>query len=668
MNKKLLIVDGTSILAEAYYKSLTKEVEALHSLRDSGKAISTEEENLAFSTLLQSKEGVSINAIQGFFKVLFDAMDKTNPTHLAVTWGAQRENNFRRKIFPGYKDDGKVKDRELLNQESLTKELLKGMGIFQLESATAEALDLTGLLITKYKKDFEIEVLARNTLSLQFADEATIWFKTPTHKDIARKFSLDCSNFPNGSIRFDEEFLLKYKKLRPEQLPDYRALIGNSFSKIPGVKSVGEVTVLALLEEYGNIENIYSDIDACSSHDELVDFGNTLTKHLMLPFNPIPFLVKGRKEAFLGKELSTYQRDEATATTLALVESELDLSNLSKVDIIKKLKTICLAPIKCNITKGLIEIIENLDYSSLLVTYNPIVFSESGDMFAGPVKNIGHLDELPTLLTQCDELRSIVNISDSAIVSFGNKLMFDLANSEYYSKDAISHRAEEKEKLQVLSQVIEQVEEQIETQAQPQTEAQEDAHTGVFGPEMKGKTNNSRIFPGKGYELSMTHVIEKDTKAMLEDIKLSDSKDATGALVDFGDFSECEVLERADIETEVKEDIEDVEIEAEEEVEVDLTSLAGYEVVAENYSHTVTNFVPAPYPRNLSSIHNHSTKTTTQPDKTAQTNTPSKKAGLSLLEQMVISRYVCNTCGEEFLLVGSTADYCVKCGAKNINK
>lgn len=619
MDKKLLIVDGTSILAEAYYKSLTKEVEALHSLKDAGRVITKEMEDKAFSTLLQCKKGVPVNAVQGFFKVLFDAIDKTNPSHLIISWGGKREDNFRRKIFPGYKDDGKVKDRELEYQERLVKEFLKNVGICQLESSSVEALDLAGILITMFKDDFKIEILARNTLSLQFTDEATVWFRTPAFRDIERKFNLDCSDFPKNSIRFDEEFLLKYKNLKPYQIPDYRALIGNSFSKIPGVKSVGEVTTLALLEEYDCIENIYEDIDACSSHDELVDFGNTLTKHLMLPFNPIPFLVKGREEAFLGKKLATYLREKDATLTLSLDESEFDIKNIDKVGIVKKLKVLNLAPIKCNITKNIAEIIENLDFSSLVIMYNQHIFSESNPSFIDTIDNIGSLDSLSVDDFKSNNLYGELLVTDDAVVAFGDKLKFDFSNVEFYSEEVVSQRIKEREELKKRKEERKQQEILQNTADEDETPTSETTET--YRP-----------------TLIVPHFDLKDG------IELN-----------------------ADVDCEVELEEERVAL---SEVEVAIADLDEYEIIEENYSETPAKFVQSPTSQRFLSAHEHSNivnNSTSKPSTINQNTNSSKKAGLSLLEQMVISRYVCNECGEEFLLVGSTAEYCVKCGAKNVN-
>lgn len=453
MEKKLLILDGTSLLAEAYYNTLTKEVELMQSLKESGKKVSQKEEDEAFATLLQSKKGTYINGVQGFFRVLFDALDKRNPSHLTVTWGAQRENNFRRKIFPGYKDDGKIKDKALLAQEKMVKSMLFNMGIHQLESFEYEALDIAGSLAEKFKNEAEIEILARNTMSLQFTDIATVWFKTPNFKDIIRKHNLDDYDYPKGSVRFDKEFLLTYKKLKPEQLPDYRALIGNSYSRIPGVKSVGEVTTSALLEEYGSIEALYSDIDACTTQSEIVDFGKDLTKYLTLPFNPIPLLIKGRDEAFLGKKLAIYKRDSLGKGLDNSEEIKIDNLNADKINrvgIIKELKNVGLSPIKGNITKRISEIIEDVNFSSLIASYHPFIFSPTSSTFVGEFSS---LDSIPAEITTEDKVVRTMIFTDEAIIQFGDKIKIDADSTSYYSNDAIQERLKEKEEAEKERQI-----------------------------------------------------------------------------------------------------------------------------------------------------------------------------------------------------------------------
>lgn len=663
MEKKLLIVDGTSMLAEAYYKSLTKEVEVMHSLRDSGKKVTTKHEDDAFSTLLRCRKSATINAIQGFMKVLFDAMDKLEPSHLIVNWGAQREDNFRRKLFPGYKDDGKVKDKELLKQESFTKKLLKDIGVFQLESSSLEALDLAGMLINKYKKDFKVDLLARNTLSLQFTDDATVWFKTPAYENLAKRFNLDCTLNPLGTIKFDEDFLLEYKNLKPYQLPDYRALIGNSFSKIPGVKSVGEVTTVALLEEYDSIENLYDDIDACGSHDELVDFGNELTKHLMLPFNPMPYLVKGKDDAFLGKQLATYKREDSDNLLLGLDISEFDLKNVDKVEIVKKLRAICLSPISCKITQGLFSRIRNLDYSALIVSYNPLIFSPSSNISVNGVDDTTSLYELVDTLAQGEELRTYVNIKDSAIKEFGSKLAFDLGSSIYYSDKSIKEREEEAKKSKALKQSL-----NTAIEARKETSNNNPVVEEIEEPISESVTDTSAVLVEKPREVvcavSETNCGEDNTKSSTT---LSLDKPLGFGAIEFKPtlIDRCALgpLETPTPRIRISDCIGGTFTDHETRIP------ASTAAIKRNFINLHDDLEESLIRTTAILDDKESTDDVAENDDlTNQADSKSKSnKGLTLLEQMVISKFVCNHCEEEFLLVGSTANYCVKCGHSNID-
>lgn len=624
MKKKLLILDGTSLLAEAYYKTLTKEVEQITSLKESGKVISKKEEDEAFATLLQSKKGTYINGVQGFFKTLFDALDKRKPSHVAIVWGAQRENNFRRKIFPGYKDDGKVKDRALLEQEKMVKKMLHNMRIYQLESLEYEALDLAGSLAEKFKNEADIEILARNTMSLQFTDIATVWFKTPNHEDIIRKHNLDRYDYPNGAVKFDRDFLLTYKKLTPEQMPDYRALIGNSFSKIPGVKSVGEVTTSALLEEYGSIEAIYSDIDACTTQAEIVDFGKSLMKYLTLPFNPIPFLVKGKEEALLGKDLATYRRDvlgKELKDSDKLSVNDLDNNKINRVEIVKELKSIGLSPIRGNITKNIAEVIEDVGFSSLISTYNPLVFSPNSSVFVG---NSYFLDSIPVEIEQEGEMVTLIHLTDEAIVKFGDKIKINTANTNYYSDKAVRERLEEQEKAQSERQVA-----IITSLANQEKEVDEDISTQIVW----ATSDNTQIKSNEDYQ-------EED---------FEESNDEESNDEEYEGHEECDEYEGCEDE-EINKSTKDSENPSSANVKATASSDTTPNSDVNAPDESIDN---SPGVKNSNS--------------TVESKSTKKKKGLSLIESIVINRYYCSQCNEEFTLVGSEASFCTKCGASTVD-
>ena len=79
--------------------------------------------------------------------------------------------------------------------------------------------------------------------------------------------------------------------VRPDQVIDVQAIIGDSVDNVPGVKGVGEKTAIPLIQKYGNIENLYDNIA------ELPE--NAMKKKL----------IENKEMAFLSKILVTIKTD-----------------------------------------------------------------------------------------------------------------------------------------------------------------------------------------------------------------------------------------------------------------------------------------------------------------------------------------------------------------------
>lgn len=600
MENKLLIFDGTSILAESYYKTLTPEVEELHSLREPGNKVSKEEEDKAYSTLLQARKGIYINAVQVFFRTLLDALDKTNPSHIIVTWGAERENNFRRKIFPGYKNDGRVKDNALIMQQNLIKLMLTNMGIYQVQGFESEALDLAATIAEKFKNQMHIEIFARNLLSLQLTDVATVWYKTSSFENIIKRYNLDSYDYPAGTVKMDSKLLLEYMGLHPHQIPDYRALVGSSFSKIPGIKSVGQVTTTALLEEYDIIENLYYDIDSCKDRNELIDFGNQLKSYLMLPFNPIEYLVKGREEAFLGKQLATYKRDVFSININNLKLDELSIARVTKTAILKELKKINLCPIKAKFTSKLNSTIDTMPFSSLIMTYHPHIFSSKSDMFISGVESLE--DSIPAELKIGDNLVVITKLHDDMIVNFRDKIIADISNSEFYSSSQIQSRIKEKEEIQNQRRNL-----QTTTSLSVNMHEHKSCSTLLLDTTSKNKTTYTT-------ESEAAEVEERVDVVVIEDEDCEES-------------SSCALRVNSEYIDEETEEYDEEEIYNEEEIQ-------------------------------------ESTENTSSIENNINSNTNNKINGLQLVESIIINKYYCGCCDSEFVLIDSAASFCTLCGAK----
>ena len=56
----------------------------------------------------------------------------------------------------------------------------------------------------------------------------------------------------------------RFGGLAPKNIPDYKALVGDKSDNLPGVPGIGDVSATAVLGEYGNLDEVYKNLDAIS--------------------------------------------------------------------------------------------------------------------------------------------------------------------------------------------------------------------------------------------------------------------------------------------------------------------------------------------------------------------------------------------------------------------
>ena len=117
MKKKLLLVDGHSILNRAFY--------GLPPLTNSA--------------------GLHTNGVLGFLNILFRFLEEEKATHLLVAFD-RKEPTFRHEMFKEYKGTRKGMPQELLEQVPLMKEVLQAMQVPVVERAGYEADDILGTI------------------------------------------------------------------------------------------------------------------------------------------------------------------------------------------------------------------------------------------------------------------------------------------------------------------------------------------------------------------------------------------------------------------------------------------------------------------------------------------------------------------------------------------
>lgn len=219
MSKKLVLIDGHSILNRAFF-----------GLPD-----------------LTNSQGVHTNAVYGFLNIMFKILEEEKPDYLTVAFDVHAPT-FRHKMFEEYKGTRKPMADELRQQVPLIKEMLKAMGITIVEKEGYEADDILGTLSVKAEKEgMDVAVISGDRDLLQLATEH-VMIRIPKTK----KTGTEIENY------LADDVVEKYG-VSPKEFIDVKALQGDTADNIPGVPGIGEKTAGALIAKYHSIEAVHED-------------------------------------------------------------------------------------------------------------------------------------------------------------------------------------------------------------------------------------------------------------------------------------------------------------------------------------------------------------------------------------------------------------------------
>ena len=250
--KKLLIIDGNSILNRAYY-----------GIR-----------------MLNAPDGTPTNAVYGFLNILFKNLEEDAPDYLCVAFDV-KEKTFRHKMYDLYKAQRKPAPEDFLVQLPLIKEVLSAMNCVCLEKAGYEADDIIGTVSRLCEEQgVECFILTGDKDDLQLASEKT-------------KIKLVVTRMGNTETTiYDAQQVAEKYAVTPSEFIDVKALMGDSSDNIPGVKGIGEKTAFSLIEKYKSLEEIYKDIES-------IEATPSVKKKL----------AEGKEDAYLSRTLATIDRN-----------------------------------------------------------------------------------------------------------------------------------------------------------------------------------------------------------------------------------------------------------------------------------------------------------------------------------------------------------------------
>ena len=285
LGKKLLIIDGSSLLSTSFYGTA----------KDLMFAKTDEQRELAYKKLMQTKSGIYTNGVYGFIKTLNKILDNQKPSHLAVVFDLSRETTFRKQMYSEYKGTRKKSPEPLRAQFKLMQEVLEYIGVPVLKSLEFEADDFAGSLARKFEDEIPVYCHTKDHDYLQLISHNTrVWMVTSKSDAMFEEVGIDKSEFnlPDGVFEYTLSTFKDIQGLEyPEQIIDMKALVGDSSDNIPGVHGVGEKAVMPLLREYENIETIYSEIE-CLTPKEEKEFKKFAKESLGIARLPLTNLLK----------------------------------------------------------------------------------------------------------------------------------------------------------------------------------------------------------------------------------------------------------------------------------------------------------------------------------------------------------------------------------------
>jgi len=197
----------------------------------------------AFHALpLMDANGIYTNAVHGFLSMLLKAYQELSPRYIAVAFDTHVPT-FRHTAYADYKAGRRAMPEEMRPQFPIIKEILSGMGLGVLSVDGYEADDILGTLSKKCQEnDMDCVLLTGDRDALQLIGNGTkVLF---TRKGITE------------STLFDAAGVKEYFGVIPEQVTDWKGLMGDASDNIPGIPGVGEKTALKLLNEYSTLENV----------------------------------------------------------------------------------------------------------------------------------------------------------------------------------------------------------------------------------------------------------------------------------------------------------------------------------------------------------------------------------------------------------------------------
>ena len=271
MSKTLYLVDGHALAYRAYFALA------------------------ATGSRFQTKTGEPTAATFGFINVILSLMERERPEYLAVAFDTGR--TFRNDTYPDYKATRAKMPDELRLQIERIRELVDAFCFPRLETEGYEADDVLGTIARQAaEKGLTVKIITGDRDLLQLVTDRIVVNLT------GAKISESTDYYP--------EQVVEKLGVRPDQVVDYKALVGDTSDNIPGVRGIGKKTAETLLNKFATLDEIYGHLDEVGGRVKTM-----LEEH--------------KQEAYMSYDLARIRTD--VPISLDLEQARTDSIDLPKV-------------------------------------------------------------------------------------------------------------------------------------------------------------------------------------------------------------------------------------------------------------------------------------------------------------------------------------------------
>lgn len=313
--KKLILIDGNSILFRAYYATAYPG-----------------------ATLMQTSKGEYTNALFAFVN-MFQKIVTKDIEHVLVAFDTG-EPTFRHKEYDEYKAGRPPLPEELREQIPRIYKYIELNGIKTYKKVGYEADDIIGIYAKRASKlNIPVEIYSSDRDLLQLVDNnITVNLLKSGMKEVNK---------------YTPESLYQEFELTHDQIIDLKALMGDKSDNVPGVPGIGEKTATKLLKEFGSLENLYQNIDQLKGKvkDNLLENKEQALKSKMLvtiltegeldysledlrkqkvDINDLIQFLQGFELHSLVKQIDEVTINENSTWDFKIIDKEEDLLNILK--------------------------------------------------------------------------------------------------------------------------------------------------------------------------------------------------------------------------------------------------------------------------------------------------------------------------------------------------